>query len=134
MLIFPTLYATTGGLILHLMAQLQRGHVGGVYRSIRHRRRDRCGDGGLPPRGLDRRLAPGVPFNHDDIEEAAIEGAVQRLRPKLMAVCAVLASLIPILWESGIGSDVIEADCRSHRGRHAYFHHPRFDPGPCFSP
>ena len=31
-----------------------------------------------------------------------------RLRPKLMTVCAVLASLVPILWESGIGSDVMK--------------------------
>ena len=30
------------------------------------------------------------------------------LRPKLMTVCAVLASLIPILWASGIGSDVMK--------------------------
>jgi Cu(I)/Ag(I) efflux system membrane protein CusA/SilA len=37
-----------------------------------------------------------------------IEGAVQRLRPKLMTVFAVLASLVPILWESGIGSDVMK--------------------------
>jgi len=43
-----------------------------------------------------------------DIREAALEGAVQRLRPKLMTVCAVLASLIPILWETGIGSDVMK--------------------------
>ena len=35
-------------------------------------------------------------------------GAVQRLSPKLMTVCVVLASLIPILWESGIGSDVMK--------------------------
>jgi Cu(I)/Ag(I) efflux system membrane protein CusA/SilA len=37
-----------------------------------------------------------------------IEGAVHRLRPKLMTVTAVLASLVPILWESGIGSDVMK--------------------------
>jgi Cu(I)/Ag(I) efflux system membrane protein CusA/SilA len=43
-----------------------------------------------------------------DIEEAVIEGAVKRLRPKLMTVIAVLASLAPILWESGIGSDVMK--------------------------
>ena len=43
-----------------------------------------------------------------DVEEAVIERAVHRLRPKLMTVCAVLASLIPILWESGIGSDVMK--------------------------
>ena len=43
-----------------------------------------------------------------DSDSAAIEGAVQRLRPKLMTVVAVLASLAPILWETGIGSDVMK--------------------------
>ena len=57
---------------------------------------------------LDRRLVSGAGLKHEDIEEAVIEGAVQRLRPKLMTVCAVLASLVPILWESGIGSDVMK--------------------------
>ena len=56
---------------------------------------------------LDRRLAAG-PIDDAGIEQAAIEGAVQRLRPKLMTVFAVLASLVPILWESGIGSDVMK--------------------------
>jgi Cu(I)/Ag(I) efflux system membrane protein CusA/SilA len=42
------------------------------------------------------------------MEAAVIEGAVRRLRPKLMTVTAVLASLAPILWESGIGSDVMK--------------------------
>ena len=41
----------------------------------------------------------GIPLTNREIEEAAIEGAVQRLRPKLMTVTAVLASLVPILWE-----------------------------------
>jgi Cu(I)/Ag(I) efflux system membrane protein CusA/SilA len=57
---------------------------------------------------LNRRLQSGHPLRHENIEEAVIEGAVQRLRPKLMTVCVVLASLIPILWESGIGSDVMK--------------------------
>jgi len=57
---------------------------------------------------LDKRLASGQPLRHEDIEAAAIEGAVRRLRPKLMTVTAVLASLIPILKESGIGSDVMK--------------------------
>ncbi len=34
--------------------------------------------------------------------------AVQRLRPKLMTVTAVILSLAPILWETGIGSDVMK--------------------------
>jgi Cu(I)/Ag(I) efflux system membrane protein CusA/SilA len=41
----------------------------------------------------------------EDIEAATIEGAVRRLRPKLMTVCAVLARLVPILSESGVVSD-----------------------------
>jgi len=44
----------------------------------------------------------------DDVEQATIEGAVQRLRPKLMTVTAVILSLAPLLWESGIGSDVMK--------------------------
>jgi len=61
---------------------------------------------------LEHKLASGHRLTNADIEAAAIEGAVQRLRPKLMTVTAVLASLIPILipilFESGIGSDVMK--------------------------
>ena len=57
---------------------------------------------------LDYRLKSGVPLRHEDVEAAVIEGAVQRLRPKLMTVTVVLASLVPILWESGVGSDVMK--------------------------
>ena len=57
---------------------------------------------------LERRLASREKLNDSDIESAAIEGAVQRLRPKLMTVTAVLGSLIPILWETGVGSDVMK--------------------------
>ncbi len=57
---------------------------------------------------LDRKLSAGQALQPGDIEAAAIEGAVQRLRPKLMTVTAVLASLVPILWESGVGSDVMK--------------------------
>ena len=109
-LIFPTLYALTGGLILQKLLgynfsvavwvgyialfgiAVETGVVMVVYLH----------------EALDRRLAAGKPIKHEDIEEAVIEGAVQRLRPKLMTVCVVLASLIPILWESGIGSDVMK--------------------------
>lgn len=56
----------------------------------------------------DHNLRSRTSLTNADIEAAAIEGAVQRLRPKLMTVSAVLASLVPILWESGIGSDVMK--------------------------
>jgi Cu(I)/Ag(I) efflux system membrane protein CusA/SilA len=57
---------------------------------------------------LDRALARGQGLQPADIQQAAIEGAVHRLRPKLMTVAAVLASLIPILSASGVGSDVMK--------------------------
>ena len=57
---------------------------------------------------LAARVATGAPISADDVRAATIDGAVLRLRPKLMTVSAVLASLIPILFESGVGSDVMK--------------------------
>ena len=57
---------------------------------------------------LDQRLAGDHPLTPADIEAAVIDGAVLRLRPVLMTVFAVLGSLVPLLWESGIGSDVMK--------------------------
>ncbi|MGH9687291.1 MAG: efflux RND transporter permease subunit [Candidatus Acidiferrales bacterium] len=57
---------------------------------------------------LDDRLARGKPLEREDIEAATIDGAVLRLRPKLMTVFAVIASLGPLLWETGISSDVMK--------------------------
>jgi Cu(I)/Ag(I) efflux system membrane protein CusA/SilA len=57
---------------------------------------------------LEHRIAKGEPLTAEDVMQATIDGAVQRLRPKLMTVTAVILSLAPILWESGIGSDVMK--------------------------
>jgi Cu/Ag efflux pump CusA len=72
---------------------------------------------------LERRLQSGKLLTSADVEAAAIESAVQRLRPKLMTVCAVLASLVP---SPGIRHRLRrhETDRRADRGRHDYFHHP----------
>lgn len=43
-----------------------------------------------------------------DLREYVIHGAAKRLRPKLMTVCVALFGLIPILWSSGVGSDVMK--------------------------
>jgi len=74
---------------------------------------------------LDRKLASAIRLTDADVEAAAIEGAVQRLRPKLMTVAAVLASLIPILFESGIGSDVMKPIAAPHCGRNDYLNYSR---------
>jgi Cu(I)/Ag(I) efflux system membrane protein CusA/SilA len=44
----------------------------------------------------------------EDLREYVIEGAAKRLRPKLMTVCVALFGLIPVLWSTGVGSDVMQ--------------------------
>ncbi len=44
----------------------------------------------------------------EDLRAYVIAGAAKRLRPKLMTVCVSLFALIPILWSSGVGSDVMK--------------------------
>jgi Cu(I)/Ag(I) efflux system membrane protein CusA/SilA len=109
-LIFPTFYAMSGGLLLQWLMgfnfsvavwvgyialfgiAVETGVVMVVYLH----------------EALQHRLAKGTVLTDADVEQATIEGAVQRLRPKLMTVTAVILSLAPILWESGIGSDVMK--------------------------
>lgn len=44
----------------------------------------------------------------EDIKEYVVAGAAKRLRPKIMTVCVSLFALIPILWSTGVGSDVMK--------------------------
>jgi Cu(I)/Ag(I) efflux system membrane protein CusA/SilA len=108
-LILPTVYAMTGGLLLQYMmgfnfsVAVWVGYIAlfgiavetGVVMVI------------YLHEALNRHIAAGA-LTHEEIELAVIEGAVQRLRPKLMTVAVVMLSLAPILWESGIGSDVMK--------------------------
>ncbi|MEX2272602.1 MAG: CusA/CzcA family heavy metal efflux RND transporter [Vicinamibacterales bacterium] len=57
---------------------------------------------------LNRRLTRGGEITEKDIWEATVAGSVLRLRPKLMTVSVVIASLLPIMWSSGVGSDVMK--------------------------
>jgi copper/silver efflux system protein len=43
-----------------------------------------------------------------DLREAIIEGAVQRVRPKMMTASAILFGLLPIMWSHGAGADVMK--------------------------
>jgi Cu(I)/Ag(I) efflux system membrane protein CusA/SilA len=108
-LILPTVYAMTGGLLLQYMmgfnfsVAVWVGYIAlfgiavetGVVMVI------------YLHEALNRHIAAGQ-LTHEGVEAAVIEGAVQRLRPKLMTVAVVMLSLAPILWESGIGSDVMK--------------------------
>lgn len=44
----------------------------------------------------------------DDLREAIVEGAVKRLRPKVMTVACMLFGLLPIMWSAGAGADVMK--------------------------
>jgi Cu(I)/Ag(I) efflux system membrane protein CusA/SilA len=110
LLILPTIYALTGGLLLqwflgyNFSVAVWVGYIAlfgiavetGVVMVV------------YLHEALDERLRSAGAITNEDLEAAVIHGAVQRLRPKLMTVTAVLASLAPILWESGIGSDVMK--------------------------
>ncbi len=50
----------------------------------------------------------GIGFNEKYLEEAIYVGAVQRVRPKLMTVFAILAGLLPIMYTHGVGSEVMQ--------------------------
>jgi Cu(I)/Ag(I) efflux system membrane protein CusA/SilA len=43
-----------------------------------------------------------------DLREAIVEGAARRLRPKLMTVAAMIIGLVPVLWSTGTGADVMK--------------------------
>jgi len=109
-LMFPTLYALTGGLLLqwwlgyNFSVAVWVGYIGLLAIAV---------ETGIVMvvylhEALDRRLASGAALRHEDIEEATIEGAVHRLRPKLMTVAVDLASLVPIMWSTGVGADVMK--------------------------
>jgi Cu(I)/Ag(I) efflux system membrane protein CusA/SilA len=55
-----------------------------------------------------RRAADGRLTHEGDLEEAIVEGAAGRIRPKLMTVAAMTAGLLPLLWSDGVGADVMK--------------------------
>ena len=130
-LIFPTLYAMTGGLLLQwwlgynfsvavwvgyialFRIAVETGVVMVVYLH----------------EALDQRLSVESALQRADIEKAAIEGAVQRLRPKLMTVAAVLASSCadPLGDRRWIRCD--ETHCRADCRRHDHVDNSRADSG-----
>ena len=50
----------------------------------------------------------GRAFAKADLYGAIMEGAVDRVRPKMMTVAAIMAGLLPILWSTGTGSEVMQ--------------------------
>ena len=56
----------------------------------------------------ERRVREGRMASAQDLREAILEGAVQRVRPKMMTVAAIMGGLLPIMWTTGTGADVMK--------------------------
>jgi Cu(I)/Ag(I) efflux system membrane protein CusA/SilA len=56
----------------------------------------------------ERRVREGRMTTTQDLREAIMEGAVQRVRPKMMTVAAIMGGLLPIMWTTGTGADVMK--------------------------
>ncbi len=56
----------------------------------------------------EERVRRGAMRTFDDLREAILHGAVQRVRPKLMTVATTFTALLPIMWSSGTGADVMK--------------------------
>ena len=67
---------------------------------------------------LHRRVEEGEPYSSQVVLKAIVEGAVLRVRPKAMTAAVIIAGLLPIMWGSGTGSEVMQKNCRSDGGRH----------------
>ena len=107
-------FALVGGVWLMWLLGLQpdRRGGGGLHRAGRRGGGDRRGDadlsgsclgsreGAVPPNGRARRP-------RGDLYAAVMEGAVERVRPKMMTVVAIMAGLLPIMWGTGTGSEVM---------------------------
>jgi copper/silver efflux system protein len=55
-----------------------------------------------------RAAAEGRPYARRDLHDAIMVGAVDRVRPKIMTVVAIMAGLLPIMWSTGTGSEVMQ--------------------------
>jgi Cu(I)/Ag(I) efflux system membrane protein CusA/SilA len=80
------------GIIALAGLDAETGVVMLLYLKLAHRSREREG-----------RLA-----SFDDLREAIVEGAAKRLRPKLMTVATMIIGLVPVLWSTGTGADVMK--------------------------
>jgi Cu(I)/Ag(I) efflux system membrane protein CusA/SilA len=57
---------------------------------------------------FDERVARGAMRTREDLREAIYEGAVKRVRPKVMTVACAFFGLVPIMWSTGAGADVMK--------------------------
>ncbi|MBA3396295.1 MAG: efflux RND transporter permease subunit [Deltaproteobacteria bacterium] len=89
---YNTSVAVWVGLIALAGLDAETGVVMLLYLTLSHRRHEQEG-----------RLR-----NAADLEDAIVEGAAKRIRPKLMTVLTMMIGLVPVLWSTGAGADVMK--------------------------
>ena len=50
----------------------------------------------------------GQPFTSEDLHDAIMHGGAERVRPLMMTVAAIIAGLLPIMWNHGTGAEVMQ--------------------------
>jgi Cu(I)/Ag(I) efflux system membrane protein CusA/SilA len=56
----------------------------------------------------ERRVRNGEMKTEKDLDDAIMEGAVQRVRPKMMTVATTVFGLMPLMWSMGTGADMVK--------------------------
>jgi len=84
--------AVTVGMIALAGLDAETGVVMLLYLTLSHRRR----------------VEDGRMRTHADLLEAIVEGAAQRIRPKLMTILVNIVGLAPVLWSDGTGADLMK--------------------------
>ncbi len=89
----------------------QRCSVGWVHRLFRHGDGNRHHHAGLPcARRLTSRGGLENIRSLDELREAVIEGAVHRLRPKLLTGGVAIVAIFPMVFATGVGAEVLAPD------------------------
>src|SRR5690625_3047703 len=60
----------------------------------------------------------------EDLYQAIMVGAVERVRPKIMTVVAIMPGLLPIMWNTDTGSEVMRRIAAPMVGGDDFFHYP----------
>jgi Cu(I)/Ag(I) efflux system membrane protein CusA/SilA len=104
-------FALTGGVFPAVPARLpfQRGGVGRIHRALRDGDSDRRRDGGLSRGDVEQEAGGSAAgFQSRRSLQAIKDGARLRLRPKVMTVATIVASLLPIMWSTRTGAEVMK--------------------------
>ncbi len=103
-------FSAVGRDLAAVSARLQHEHrrLGGPDRPGRRRCRDRCLHAAVPGSGVRGGAACGAPAHAADLRTAVLHGAVKRIRPKFMTVATMFLGLLPIMWATGAGADVMK--------------------------